>query len=178
MTVGRPICGRSVVGSDLLSITAIIRSASSAASCAWYSRHRGAPAMAVYQHSVTRTGSNPLSLLHRSSTASISFTRPIASSAPLVRRALGHADDRVRWRAQLVRYVRQKLRPVAVRNFRLPALLRNCGEQPHVLDGNYRLCYPCPGQCRYASLRVKPLTRPAALLQQFLYSVARCSNPA
>jgi hypothetical protein len=48
---------------------------------------------------------------------------------------LGKADDRVEWRPQLMRHVRQELRLVAGGHLELQALVLDLAEEPRILDG-------------------------------------------
>src|SRR6516225_9333414 len=51
-----------------------------------------------------------------------------------VRHQFGIAEDRVEWRAQLMAHIRQELRLVLARFFKLPALVLDFIEQQHILD--------------------------------------------
>src|SRR5689334_14029619 len=64
--------------------------------------------------------------------------------------AVGHqfgiAEDGVERRAQLMAHVGEELRLVLARFFKLPALVLDFIEQPHVFDGDHGLVGECRGQ--------------------------------
>ena len=59
---------------------------------------------------------------------------------------LADADDGIERRAQLMAHVREELTFVLACLGELPALVLNFIEQPHVLDGDYRLVGKCGRQ--------------------------------
>src|SRR6516165_7125945 len=59
---------------------------------------------------------------------------------------LGQPDDGVERRAQLVAHAGEELRLVLARQLKLPALVLDFVEQPHVLNGNHRLVGECRNQ--------------------------------
>ena len=62
-----------------------------------------------------------------------------AVAVDVVSDQLGVAEDGIKRRAQLVAHVGQKLRLVLARFCKLPALVMDFVEQPHVLDRDHRL---------------------------------------
>ena len=69
-----------------------------------------------------------------------------------VRHQFGIAQDGVERRAQLMAHIGEELRLVLARLFKLPALVLDFVEQPHVLDGDHRLVgeglQPARSACR------------------------------